>query len=188
MSARRRVEDAVSAIVQLEPDVVLLDVHMPGGGGVEVIAQVRAARPGAAVPRALGLRRRRGRDRRSSAPAPRLRHQDDHRRPSSPTRSRRVAGRGRRVLAATGRLRARRLRRRRSPPAEVDPELDQLTAREREVLRLIARGYAYKEIAQRALHLGEDGGDPCRRRCCASSSSPTATNSPAGQSAAGLVD
>ena len=31
--------------------------------------------------------------------------------------------------------------------AEVDPELDQLTAREREVLRLIARGYLYKEIA-----------------------------------------
>ena len=30
----------------------------------------------------------------------------------------------------------------------VDPELDQLTAREREVLRLIARGYAYKEIAR----------------------------------------
>jgi DNA-binding NarL/FixJ family response regulator len=29
-----------------------------------------------------------------------------------------------------------------------DPELDQLTAREREVLRLIARGYTYKEIAK----------------------------------------
>jgi DNA-binding NarL/FixJ family response regulator len=34
-------------------------------------------------------------------------------------------------------------------PVEVDPELDQLTAREREVLRHIARGYLYKEIAQR---------------------------------------
>ena len=32
------------------------------------------------------------------------------------------------------------------PP--LDPELDQLTAREREVLRLIARGYTYKEIAR----------------------------------------
>jgi DNA-binding NarL/FixJ family response regulator len=29
-----------------------------------------------------------------------------------------------------------------------DPELDQLTPREREVLRLIARGYAYKEVAR----------------------------------------
>ena len=36
------------------------------------------------------------------------------------------------------------------PEAEVDPELDQLTLREREVLRLIARGYLYKEIALRA--------------------------------------
>ena len=33
--------------------------------------------------------------------------------------------------------------------AEVDPELDRLTLREREVLRLIARGYQYKEIALR---------------------------------------
>ena len=30
-----------------------------------------------------------------------------------------------------------------------DPELDQLTAREQEVMRLLARGYAYKEIARR---------------------------------------
>ena len=35
-------------------------------------------------------------------------------------------------------------------------ELDQLTPREREVLRHIARGYMYKEIAQRARHLGQD--------------------------------
>jgi DNA-binding NarL/FixJ family response regulator len=35
------------------------------------------------------------------------------------------------------------------PEDEIDPELDQLTAREREVLRLIARGYLYKEIAVR---------------------------------------
>jgi DNA-binding NarL/FixJ family response regulator len=32
-------------------------------------------------------------------------------------------------------------------PPSFDPELDQLTPREREVLRLIARGFTYKEIA-----------------------------------------
>ena len=34
-------------------------------------------------------------------------------------------------------------------PVEADPELDQLTPREREVLRQIARGYAYKQVATR---------------------------------------
>ena len=60
-----------------------------------------------------------------------------------------AAERRRGVLAPPGRLRARRLRRR---PSLVDPEMDQLTPREREVLRLIARGYSYKEMASR-LHL-----------------------------------
>ncbi len=46
-------------------------------------------------------------------------------------------------------------------PAAADPELDQLTPREREVLRLIARGYAYKEVAPRSRDLGQDGGEPC---------------------------
>ena len=39
------VEDAVRAIGEAEPDVVLLDVQMPGGGGVEVIRQVAGRRP-----------------------------------------------------------------------------------------------------------------------------------------------
>jgi RNA polymerase sigma factor (sigma-70 family) len=34
------------------------------------------------------------------------------------------------------------------PLDAVDPDLDLLTTREREVLRLIARGYSYKEIAR----------------------------------------
>ena len=49
-------------------------------------------------------------------------------------------------------------------PAEVDPELDQLTAREREVLRHIARGYLYKEIAAAAGHLDQDRRGPRLRR------------------------
>ena len=63
---------------------------------------------------------------------------------------RRVAGRGRGVLPPAGRVRAGRVRRAAptAPRAAVDPELDQLTPREREVLRLIARGYTYKEIAR----------------------------------------
>ena len=39
------VEDAVAAILDAEPDVVLLDVHMPGGGGVQVIRAVADRRP-----------------------------------------------------------------------------------------------------------------------------------------------
>ena len=35
------------------------------------------------------------------------------------------------------------------PPPAIDPEVDQLTVREKEVLRLIARGYTYKEVAKR---------------------------------------
>ena len=67
-------------------------------------------------------------------------------------RSRRAADprRRRRLLAAPGRLRARRLRRRGA--RAVDPELDLLTGREREVLRYIARGYTYKEVAHE-LHI-----------------------------------
>jgi CheY-like chemotaxis protein len=72
----------------------------------------------------------------------------------------------------------------RRPARAVDPELDQLTAREREVLRHIARGYLYKEIALRLASRRR----PSRRtsrRCCASSSSPTATSSAAGRPSGG---
>ena len=62
------------------------------------------------------------------------------------------------------------------PAGEVDPELDQLTAREREVLRYIARGYMYKEVARRLHHLGRRRSRPTSARCCASSSSPAATS------------
>ena len=132
------------------PDVVLLDVHMPDGGGVEVIRRAADAGARHALPRPVGLRRPRGRDRDHPRRRARLRDQDDLRPTSWPTRSP-ACRRRRRLLAAARRLRARRVRRH-APPrraAATDAELDQLTAREREVLRHIARGYLYKEIALR---------------------------------------
>ncbi|HEX3317162.1 MAG TPA: response regulator transcription factor [Solirubrobacteraceae bacterium] len=141
------VESAVPAILAAEPDVVLLDVHMPGGGGVEVIRRVAQVRPAQrflalsvsdapddviAVIRAGA----RGYVTKSISPAEladAVRRVADGDAVFSP----RLAGF---VLDAfAGSL----------PAAQVDPELDQLTAREREVLQHIARGYMYKEIALR---------------------------------------
>jgi DNA-binding NarL/FixJ family response regulator len=137
------VEDAVRAIAELEPDVVLLDVHMPGGGGLEVIRQ--------------------------SAPAQRFLALSVSDAPEDVIAIVRAGARGYVTKTISGRELADAIRRVAdgdavfSPrlagfvldafaaltPAEVDPELDQLTTREREVLRHIARGYLYKEIAAR---------------------------------------
>jgi DNA-binding NarL/FixJ family response regulator len=141
------VEDAVRAITELEPEVVLLDVHMPGGGGVEVIGQVSRARP---QQRFLALS-----------------VSDD---PQDVIAIVRAGARGYVTKTITGEELADAVTRVRDgdavfsprlagfvldafagelPAEEVDPELDQLTAREREVLRYIARGYLYKEIGLR---------------------------------------
>ena len=140
------VEEAVTRILANEPDVVLLDVHMPGGGGVEVIRQVALARPPTrflalsvsdapedviavvrAGARGYVTKTISGAD---LADAIRRVHEGDA------VFSPRLAGF---VLDAfAGAL-----------PDPVDDGLDQLTAREREVLRHIARGYLYKEIAVR---------------------------------------
>ena len=141
------VEDAVRAITELEPDVVLLDVHMPGGGGVEVIEQVSKQRP---QQRFLALS-----------------VSDD---PQDVIAIVRAGARGYVTKTITGDELADAVRRVQDgdavfsprlagfvldafagdlPAEEVDPELDQLTAREREVLRQIARGYLYKEIGLR---------------------------------------
>ena len=140
------VEDAVACVVELEPDVVLLDVHMPGGGGLEVIRQVAEKRPAQrflalsvsdapedviAIIRA-GARGYVTKTISGTELADAVRRIADGDAVFSP----RLAGF---VLDAFATL----------EPAEVDPELDQLTAREREVLRHIARGYLYKEIASR---------------------------------------
>jgi DNA-binding NarL/FixJ family response regulator len=141
------VEDAVRLIVEQKPDVVVLDVHMPGGGGVEVIEQVAKSRP---QQRFLALS-----------------VSDD---PQDVIAIVRAGARGYVTKTITGEELADAVRRVRDgdavfsprlagfvldafagdlPAEEVDPELDQLTAREREVLRHIARGYMYKEIALR---------------------------------------
>jgi len=137
------VEDAVRMIAELEPDVVLLDVHMPGGGGLEVIRQ--------------------------SAPAQRFLALSVSDAPEDVIAIVRAGARGYVTKTISGTELADAIRRVAdgdavfSPrlagfvldafasltPAEVDPELDQLTTREREVLRHIARGYLYKEIAAR---------------------------------------
>jgi DNA-binding NarL/FixJ family response regulator len=141
------VEDAVRQILEHKPDVVLLDVHMPGGGGVEVIRQVALERPtqrflalsvSDAPEDVIAIVRAGARGyvtKTISGPdladAVRRVHEGDA------VFSPRLAGF---VLDAfAGSL----------PEAEVDPELDLLTQREREVLRHLARGYLYKEIAQR---------------------------------------
>jgi DNA-binding NarL/FixJ family response regulator len=147
------VENAVAEIASLRPDVVLLDVHMPDGGGVEVIR--RAAAQGD-PPRFLALSvsdaaedviaviraGARGYVTKSiSGPelADAVRRVHDGDAVFSP----KLAGFVLDAFAGAP-----------PPPpataaADHDAELDQLTPREREVLRHLARGYMYKEIALR---------------------------------------
>ncbi|MGC5013725.1 response regulator [Streptosporangium sp. DT93] len=139
------VESAVRAIAELGPDVVLLDVHMPGGGGQEVLRKVLgsgstvrflALSVSDAAEDVIGVIRGGARGYVTKNISGReltdaIRRVADGDAVFSP----RLAGF---VLDAFSSSEA---------PA-IDPELDSLTQREREVLRLIARGYAYKEIAK----------------------------------------
>ena len=144
------VDEAVSGIRATQPDVVLLDVHMPAGGGREVISAVRGEQPDVrflalsvsdAAEDVIGVIRAgaRGYVTKSISAeeldaAIRRVHEGDA------VFSPRLAGFVLDTFAT-------------STSAEpVDAELDQLTAREREVLRYIARGYAYKEVAHE-LHI-----------------------------------
>jgi DNA-binding NarL/FixJ family response regulator len=164
------VDEAVAGIAATRPDVVLVDVHMPGGGGAELIRRVLTAAeaPAAGVPDAdAGV------------------DGDDHAEPVPPVPRFlalsvsdaaddvisviRAGARGYLTKTVSGAELAEAIGRVAagdavfSPrlagfvldafagtlPLPSDPELDQLTARERDVLRLIARGYAYKEVARR---------------------------------------
>jgi DNA-binding NarL/FixJ family response regulator len=143
------VEDAIRLVLEAKPDVVLLDVQMPGGGGVEVIRQVASKAPAQrflalsvsdaaedviAIIRA-GARGYVTKTISGAELADAVRRVAEGDAVFSP----RLAGFVLDAFAGAASL----------PPAEVDPELDQLSPREREVLRHIARGYLYKEIALR---------------------------------------
>ena len=140
------VAEAVAGIAHLRPDVVLLDVHMPDGGGAEVLRRVRTGQPDV-VFLALSV---------SDAA-------------EDVIAVIRAGARGYVTKTISGRELADAVRRVRAGDAvfsprlagfvldafsdrpgaapPTDPELDRLTRRERDVLRLLARGYAYREIA-----------------------------------------
>ena len=142
------VAEAVEVIAREQPDVVLLDVHMPDGGGVEVIRQVAPEYPDVrflalsvsdAAEDVIAVIRAGARGyvtKTISGPeladAARRVHGGDA------VFSPRLAGFVLDAFAGAG-----------DADAPGDDELDQLTPREQEVLRHIARGYMYKEIALR---------------------------------------
>ncbi len=140
------VDDAIEAIRELQPDVVLVDVHMPGGGGLAVVTNVLESHPDVrflslsvsdAPEDVIAMIRAgaRGYVTKSIAPEELA---DAVRRVAAGDAvfSPRLAGFVLDAFAVT-------------PTVVEDPELDELTPREREVLRLIARGLPYKQVARR---------------------------------------
>jgi len=139
------VDAAIEMIRDRAPDVVLVDVHMPAGGGARVISEVVRTHPDVqflalsvsdAPEDVIATIRAgaRGYVTKTIAPAE-LIDAIERVQGGDAVFSPRLAGF---VLDAFSDI----------APAAADPELDQLTPREREVLRLIARGYAYKEVAR----------------------------------------
>ncbi|MDA8297273.1 MAG: response regulator transcription factor [Actinomycetota bacterium] len=143
------VDEAVELICDRQPDVVLLDVHLPSGSGEAVIAAVHERAPQVrflalsvsdAPEDVIGIIRSGARGYVTKTIAPgELADALERIAEGDAVFSPRLAGF---VLdafsAGSGGVAL----------ASGDPELDQLTVREREVLRLIARGYTYKELAR----------------------------------------
>jgi DNA-binding NarL/FixJ family response regulator len=140
------VDDAVTAIVSAQPNVVLLDVHLPGGGGRSVLDRVGDAVPNTrflalsvsdAAEDVIGVIRGGARGYVTKTISTddlvaAIRRVSDGDAVFSP----RLAGF---VIDAF-----------RETRVEVaDAELDQLTPREMDVLRHIARGFTYKQVAQK---------------------------------------
>ena len=141
------VDEAVAAIARHQPEVVLLDVHLPGGGGTEVMR--RASSPGTrylalsvsdAAEDVIGTIRAGARGYvTKTITGPELIDAIGRVASGDAVFSPRLAGF---VLDAfAGNVES-------LGATSVDPELDRLTEREREVMRLIARGYSYREVAE----------------------------------------
>ncbi|WP_025134774.1 response regulator transcription factor [Leucobacter sp. PH1c] len=145
------VDEAVAVIAETLPEVVLLDVHLPGGdggGGAEVLRRI-AELPGSAETRVLALSVSDAADDvvsviRAGARGYLTKTASGAEVTSAVARvnggdavfSPRLAGFVLDAFGAGG-----------GETAAADDELDRLTAREQEVMRMIARGYAYKEVA-----------------------------------------
>ncbi len=139
------VDTAVAAVLAHHPEVVLLDVHLPGGGGVEVMRRTQGRAPGTtflalsvsdAAEDVIGVIRGGARGYvTKTITGPELVAAIERVATGDAVFSPRLAGFVLDAFAGTIEV------------AQVDSDLDRLTEREREVMRLIARGYAYKEVA-----------------------------------------
>lgn len=146
LGAASDVDDAIDRVRELAPDVVLVDVHMPGGGGLAVVQNVLETHP---ETRFLAL---------SVSDAPEdviaMIRAGARGYVTKSIQPEELAEAVRRVAVGDAvfspRLAGFVLDAFAGTPVEVDDaDLNQLTPREREVLRLIARGYAYKQVARR---------------------------------------
>lgn len=137
------VDQAVAAVTAHAPDVVLLDVHLPGGGGTEVLrrcaasaARFLALSVSDAAEDVISTVRAGARGYvTKTVTGPELLAALQRVAEGDAVFSPRLAGFVLDAFAGSVEV------------AAVDTDLDRLTEREREVMRLIARGYSYREVA-----------------------------------------